>query len=143
MSTPLLLLRHASAGKRGEWDGDDTLRPLDEEGHRQAAGLVETLAELRVERIISSPHLRCVQTVQPLAAALGLEIETSAALTEGANAGDTLALVNTGGGAVLCTHGDVIENLLGPKRECKKGAFWELDVADGSLAPVRYVPPSA
>ena len=66
------LVRHARAGKRGEWEGDDRLRPLDERGVRQAQGLVEQLSGRELRRILSSPYVRCVQSVEPLAEARGL-----------------------------------------------------------------------
>ena len=70
-----VLVRHASAGDSSAWVGDDTMRPLDERGRRQAAGLLDLLADHEVDRIVSSPYLRCLQTVEPLSRARGLEIE--------------------------------------------------------------------
>jgi phosphohistidine phosphatase SixA len=111
----LVLVRHARAGKRGEWSGDDRLRPLDERGRRQAVELVSALSGYELERILSSPSLRCVQSVEPIAAERGVEIERRAELAEGASRAQALSLLDEleGTGAVLCTHGDVIEDLLG------------------------------
>jgi 8-oxo-dGTP diphosphatase len=67
------MLRHASAGRRDDWTGDDRERPLDERGERQARELVELLAGRTIDAIYTSPSLRCVQTVAPLAEARGLE----------------------------------------------------------------------
>jgi len=115
-----VLLRHASAGDRAAWAGDDRLRPLDERGREQALRLVERLAATPPARIVSSPYRRCVETVEPLAAACGLPIETSAALAEGAGKAEVDALLGSAAdGLVLCTHGDVVELLLG--RELRKG----------------------
>jgi 8-oxo-(d)GTP phosphatase len=117
-----ILLRHARAGERDEWQGDDRLRPLDEKGQRQARRLVEELAALGVTRIVSSPYVRCTQTVEPLAAELVLPIETDDRLAEGARRHEVDALLDeTPSGAVLCTHGDVVELVLG--KPLKKGAF--------------------
>lgn len=113
-----VLLRHASAGDRDDWDGDDRLRPLDAGGRRQAAALVELLSPLEVRRIVSSPYVRCVETVKPLALALGLEVEQDHRLAEGA--GRTALELLLEDGLVGCTHGDVVEALLG--RGLKKGA---------------------
>lgn len=113
-----VLVRHASAGDRHDWDGDDRLRPLDARGRRQAAALVELLAGLEVRRIVSSPYARCVETVEPLAAALGLGLEQDERLAEGAGRA-ALELLSEDG-LVACTHGDVVAELLG--HGLKKGA---------------------
>jgi broad specificity phosphatase PhoE len=117
-----ILLRHARAGKRREWKGDDLLRPLDEKGRGQAQRLVAELAPLGVTRIVSSPYVRCTQTVDPLAAQLGLPVETDGRLAEGAEREDVEALLReTPPGSILCTHGDVVELVLG--KPLKKGEF--------------------
>ena len=62
----VILLRHASAGDRSTWDGDDMLRPLDKRGRKQAAKLRDELRSRGVKRVVSSPYVRCMQTVAPL-----------------------------------------------------------------------------
>ena len=79
-----VLLRHAAAGDREHWDGDDFHRPLDARGRRQSAELVGLLRPFGARRVVSSPYVRCVQTVEPLAAALGLPLELDERLAEGA-----------------------------------------------------------
>jgi phosphohistidine phosphatase SixA len=111
----VVLLRHASAGDRDTWEGDDRLRPLDKRGRKQAEKLRDRLLAAGVSRVLSSPYVRCVQTVEPL----GLDIELDERLAEGAARKQTLALLAGLNGAVACTHGDVIENVLG--RSLKKG----------------------
>ena len=113
-----VLLRHASAGDRDEWDGDDLSRPLDARGRRQAADLVALLRPFEVTRVLSSPYLRCVATVEPLAAALGLEVEQDERLAEGAGPAAFELLHEDG--AVCCTHGDIVHEALG--HGLKKGA---------------------
>jgi 8-oxo-dGTP diphosphatase len=140
-----LLVRHARAGDRADWDGDDRLRPLDRKGRRQAERLADTLAELGATRLLSSPYLRCVQTLEPAATRLGLPIKERAELAEGAFAPAVLSLLDELGGSVpaLSTHGDVLEALLGD-RPCKKGSIWVVSVAGGRVEPERYLaPPSA
>lgn len=112
-----VLLRHASAGHRTRWDGHDVARPLDDRGRRQAFELVELLRPY-VRRIVSSPYVRCVETVEPLAAALGVPVEEDERLAEGAD-GSASELLSEDG-VVCCTHGDVVEALVG--RGLKKGA---------------------
>jgi phosphohistidine phosphatase SixA len=117
----VILLRHASAGDREQWQGDDRLRPLDERGREQALALAERLRAQGIERVYSSPYVRCTQTVAPL----GLEIVPDERLAEGAPLGATLELLRTAASAVACTHGDVIEAVLG--HSLKKGAGVVLD----------------
>lgn len=116
----VVLLRHASAGDRAEWTGDDRLRPLDPRGRRQAAKLVAPLLELGVTRVVSSPYVRCVQTVEPLAEALGVEVELDDRLAEGAGR-SALELLESADGVVACTHGDIVEEILG--HGLKKGRY--------------------
>lgn len=140
------LVRHASAGQRGRWKGGpDRDRPLDERGREQARLLAADVAHSHVAGtdapaippvgvIVSSPLARCVQTVQPLAAALGLDVTTHEALeelsevpiTEGGSAWvnaawlgaralglvDRLVAETDGRRIVLCSHGDVVPALL-------------------------------
>ena len=113
-----ILLRHASAGDSSNWEGDDRLRPLDVRGRRQADELAALLPRFEVRRIVSSPYVRCVETVEPLAAALGLKVETDDRLAEGAGR-SALELLREDG-TLGCTHGDVVEELLG--HGLKKGA---------------------
>jgi 8-oxo-dGTP diphosphatase len=151
--TAVYLIRHAKAGSRLKWTKPDHLRPLTKAGRRQAEGLV-ALIEQPLERLVSSPYVRCVQTLEPLAEARDLALETADELAEGAPVEDALALMLSlaaDGPAALCTHGDVmmfaVDELLaagvpleGPF-EFKKGATWVIEVADGSFARGRYLPP--
>ena len=89
----MLLVRHAWAGSRDDWEGDDRERPLDERGVEQARELVERLAPFTITRILSSPYRRCVETVEPLARARGLEIEQRPELGEERQMTDGIALV--------------------------------------------------
>jgi 8-oxo-(d)GTP phosphatase len=139
---PLLVVRHARAGKRREWQGDDRLRPLDEKGRRQAAGLPALLARFEIARIASSPYLRCTQTVEPLGEQRGLTIEECDELEEGASLDATLALLRElGDNAVLCTHGDVLLNLFGEAGQ--KGSTRVAELREGTLAVLEYLQPLA
>jgi 8-oxo-dGTP diphosphatase len=79
-TVPLILLRHASAGRKSDWRRDDRLRPLDDRGTRDAATLADLLCCFGSARVISSPAERCVATVRPYAARAGVEVETEPAL---------------------------------------------------------------
>ena len=72
-------------------------------------------------RVLSSPYDRCVQTVEPLAEELGVGIEIDDRLAEGAGRGPALELLGALEDAVACTHGDIVEEVLG--RSLKKGAY--------------------
>ena len=122
-----VLVRHASAGDRNDWVGDDRQRPLDARGRRQAAELVKLLRALELRRVVSSPYARCVETVEPLAAALGLPVEHDERLAEGMGRA-ALELLRQHGVA-CCTHGDVVGDLLG--YGLKKGAAVVLE--DGAV----------
>jgi phosphohistidine phosphatase SixA len=152
---PILLLRHAKAGQRKKWEGPDHLRPLSKKGWKQAEGSVELLAGFDIDSILSSPFVRCVQTVQPLAEQRGLKIEETDDLAEGASPPAVVALARrlAPTTAVLCTHGDVIPDLLeGLARShglrlpedypCAKGSVWVLEAdAGGAFTEARYLPP--
>ena len=135
----VLLVRHGRAGVRAEWEGDDRLRPLDDKGRRQAKGLVELLAEYPIERIFSSPYVRCTQTVEPIADARSLALEVAGALAEGSEREDVMRLLRPLDAecVVLCTHGDVVEELMGDG--LKKGATEVLELADGRLSRIRHL----
>jgi len=137
MST--ILLRHASAGDRSTWGGDDRLRPLDEGGYAQALALADALAERGIARVVSSPYVRCVETVEPLAAALGLAVELDERLAEGEGGAGALALLaELAGAGVACTHGDVVEAAIG--RVLDKGAAAVVELADGPARVTELLP---
>jgi broad specificity phosphatase PhoE len=152
---PVHLVRHAHAGSRSDWAGDDRHRPLSERGVDQATWLRERLDGAEVGRVISSPFLRCVQTVEPLAATLDVEVEADDALAEGADpqrALDLLLSLDADNG-VACSHGDLIPILLralvhagmevdGPLLD-KKGSLWVIDLEDGRPVRGRYYPPGS
>jgi broad specificity phosphatase PhoE len=119
---PLLVIRHARAGDRHAWRGDDRRRPLDDRGRRQAQELVEKLAPFPISRILSSPYDRCVQTVEPLAAERGLPIEQCDELGEERQHGDGVALVRALAGepVAVCVHGGLSDAAFGDR--LKKGA---------------------
>jgi phosphohistidine phosphatase SixA len=151
----ILLFRHTHAGDRDHWVGDDRQRPLSGRGVRQAAAVVDQLAGYPVERVLSSPYLRCVQSVQPLASVRGLDVEEEHRLAEGTAFDLVRGLLRQVDGehVVLCSHGDVIGAIvtdlahrgvdLGePGPVWQKGSTWVLDGAPDAPA-ARYLPPPA
>jgi 8-oxo-dGTP diphosphatase len=148
------LVRHALAGSRGEWDGPDRDRPLTAAGMQQAKTLAERLASAGARHVVSSPFLRCLQTVQPLADALSIAVEEEPSLAEGSPPDPIAARLDRfGDGTVLCSHGDVMEALIGylaasgapvdPAVPFRKAATWELDLEGSRVVSARYVPPPA
>ncbi len=151
-ATTLLVVRHGHAGDRERWEGPDEVRPLTKKGRRQAAGLVGLLAEQEIVRIVSSHYVRCLETVVPLACDRHRDIEVHPALAEGASVLDASALIAelAGTTAVLCTHGDVVWNILvglahepdgGDELHMAKGSTWVVEERDGRLAAVSYLAP--
>lgn len=129
----LYIVRHADAGSRGAGD-DDERRTLSRKGRRQATALAESVARHcgatgagdglgaagTVTRLVASPATRCIETLGPLSARLGLVVETDRRLAEGSRGDDALALAHELASVddvgVLCTHGDVIPDLLSELR---------------------------
>jgi len=108
-----------------------------------------------VQRILSSPFVRCLQTVAPLAASRALEVKPHPALAEGggrdaARLVRSLAGEDSGAGVVVCSHGDVIPEVLlsvdaiavePGRRRCQKGSTWVVESVHGGLVATRYLPP--
>ncbi|NQY55612.1 MAG: histidine phosphatase family protein [Ilumatobacteraceae bacterium] len=108
-SATLYLVRHAKAGSRSAWDGDDTVRPLSRAGWAQAEALADKLGEKSPPRLVSSPSLRCIQTLEPLGKAIGIKVEPDDRLFEGGNVLPVLDLLDElPHRSVLCSHGDII-----------------------------------
>jgi 8-oxo-(d)GTP phosphatase len=147
----ILLVRHAKAGKRSEWRSDDRLRPLDPAGLKQAQQLVEFLGHFAPQRVISADLTRCVQTVEPLAASLGLDVELEPAFddesyiqTPSATETALLSLAKPDWVTVVCSQGTTIPALidtLAPATDpsdTRKGATWVLCFVDGDIVAVDY-----
>lgn len=148
------VVRHAKAGSRSRYVGpDDRLRPLSKGGRRQAAALADLLGHRPITRVLSSPYLRCIETVTPLAEQLDLPVELDDRLEEGRGAAAALELLTgTTRPLALCSHGDVIAELVQQVASSgasidddrlAKGSTWVLRVDDGRVVKGRYLPPPA
>jgi 8-oxo-dGTP diphosphatase len=154
MTISLFLVRHGEAGHRGRARGSDLVRPLTPAGLAQSRALVSRFRGVGLARLVSSPFLRCIQTLEPLAEDRGLAIEPAEDLAEGTPAERALALMVglADAPAALSSHGDVIEatirSLLASgtpangKVGFAKGSVWELRTRQGSVVAVRYLPPA-
>ena len=153
---PVLLVRHAHALSRNGWEGDDDARELSVTGHRQARLLVPVLEGFDPGLVLSSPALRCLDTVRPLAEALGRPVRSEPHLAEGSGRA-AVALVRSlaAATAVVCSHGDVIPDVLaaladedrldlGPLPRVEKASVWLLEPDrgdDGRFRSATYMPP--
>lgn len=109
----LYLVRHAKAGDRIAWTDEDELRPLSAAGRRQSERLADRLGAAGTSRLVSSPYVRCVQTLEPLAERTGATVEVDERLREGSRFEGVLdLLVELPAHAVLCSHGDVIPDTI-------------------------------
>jgi broad specificity phosphatase PhoE len=149
------LVRHGDAGDKRSWDGPDAGRPLSPTGLHQAQGLVIRLEDYPVEQILSSPTVRCHQTVLPLARDRHLRVDPLAVLGVDAGPAEILdrfwdrRLDN----AVLCTHGEMIarlfvqlagHGLVAPELlDWPKGSAWLLHHTDWRQVHARYLSPLA
>ncbi len=149
---PLYVVRHAKAGDRAAWTGPDEARPISKKGRRQADAIAAMLADEPVTRVLSSPYLRCIQTVEPLAAKRGLEVEVVDALAEGQPFEPVLDLLAAlPDHAVLCSHGDLIPDtmhalarrgmVLDGEPDWRKGVTWVLERNGGHIVRARVIAP--
>lgn len=147
----LFLVRHAKAGHRNIADPADLERSLDDYGRAQAAAIAELLAPHPITSVLTSSALRCQQTIAPLAARMGLEPHIHPALLEGSPTGHTLELIRsmTDQTAVLCSHGDIIPDVIRVievggtrihgQRRWAKGSIWQIDCDGEMLTDARYL----
>jgi 8-oxo-(d)GTP phosphatase len=160
-TTPLILVRHAEAGHKSDWPGDDLSRPLDPQGELDARSLAPLLRCFGVSRVVSAPAERCLATVRPYAAATGVAVEVEPAFdVTSADAGGAgadakkavTALAAMAEPVIICAHRENLPVLVaaagaelgaeppagGPLR---KGEFLVLHRAEGRLvAAERYHP---
>ena len=147
----IVLVRHAKAGRRADWRGDDSQRPLEAAGRAQAQRLVSFLSVFCPDRVVSAEPVRCLQTVTPFAKRCGIEVRidpvfgdvsylASPSNTETA----LLALAKPGKVTVVCSQGDTIPGLIDRlargvhTSDTKKGAAWVLSIVDGNVVSADY-----
>ncbi|WP_207454097.1 NUDIX hydrolase [Herbiconiux sp. SYSU D00978] len=116
---PLVLLRHGKATPRGDWRGTDASRPLLPRGREQARAVAPAIAAWAPRKLVSSPAARCVETVAPLAKLLRRGISEVPDISQDAwedGTADVAAVIDRrlakGKGAVLCSHGPVLPELV-------------------------------
>jgi len=163
-TVPFIVLRHAPAGRKQDWDGDDLLRPLDAQGQADALALVPLLACFEPVRVVSSPALRCTATVAPYAGHIGAPVELDPSFGVPDRPGNsssgrtdvrdpvpaTARLLAAGVPTLVCAHRENIPELLRaacgylhakppPDPSVSKTGFWVLQAAGSTLAGIeRY-----
>jgi len=146
----IVLLRHAKAGRRTQWQGDDRLRPLDKAGRLQARELPAFLSAFTPVSVVSADRVRCVQTLEPFAVATGMDLAISPAFSDEsylddpeATRNELLALAKSLPAAVVCSQGIAVPGLVTDltgleDTRARKGAAWVLSFADGAVVSADY-----
>ena len=129
---PIILLRHAKALKRDDWDGDDGDRPLEHRGQLQAKRLLPIYLPYGVLEFHTSDALRCIETIDPMVRSLEKTPIFSADLSEYGYAKDKEApldyvqdLMDRGIAAIVCSHNPIIPKLV--KKLVGKKYFKSMD----------------
>ena len=115
----LIVVRHGKAVPAEAWDGPDSTRPLLLRGTNQAAQIAPSIAAYLPEKILTSTAVRCVATISPLAALLGIKPKESAGLSQDAFESDEATIaeilakrMKSKATVVLCSHGPVIPEII-------------------------------
>ncbi len=150
----IFLVRHAKAGHRNDESPSDSQRPLTAAGWEQANKIVGPLIEAgAMGPLLSSPFVRCQQTLSVLAQRLGQDVQLDSRLREGKAFLPMLELMaQTADGSVLCSHGDMIPDVMTAieRRGClitttanwKKGSVWAIERSvDGEFITAGSWPP--
>lgn len=152
----VLVVRHGTAGRKSRFKGDDAKRPLDKRGRAQAEALVPQLLAFGVTDVYAADRLRCHQTIEPLAAELGVPVHNEPSLTEEAYAKSPkrgrqrmLSIAEQAGTPVVCTQGKVIPGLIAwwcerdgvrpDKSRNHKGSTWVLSFSAGRLVAADHI----
>lgn len=148
----IYLVRHAKAGERRVWDGDDEARPLSKLGWKQSEAIASRLEAKGATSLHSSPYVRCMQTLEPLAKRLGVGVDAEQRLFEGEPFEPVLDLLGeVGTGAVLCSHGDIIPDVIQAlvrrgmevqtAPDWRKGSIWVLKRKGDRITKGKVWPP--
>jgi 8-oxo-dGTP diphosphatase len=152
----VLVVRHARAGSKERYRGDDHDRPLDKYGRAQAEALVGQLLAFGADKLYAADKLRCRQTLEPLAEELGVDIAIEPTLTAEAYAENkkrgrqrVLEIAAAGGTPAICTQGEVIPDLIAwwcdrdgvrpDKARNRKGSTWVLSLFQGKLVAADHI----
>ncbi|WP_072687516.1 NUDIX hydrolase [Rhodococcus marinonascens] len=152
----VLLVRHAKAGSRKRYPGEDNTRPLDANGRLQADALVAQLEAFGATEVSSADRTRCTQTVEPLALAMDTDIRLEPLMSEESYKADPVGtrtrarkIAALGGVQVVCSQGGVIPDLLQlwadsdgiplPAARNRKASMWVLSLSGGKLVQADHI----
>ncbi|TDK91744.1 NUDIX hydrolase [Mycolicibacterium mucogenicum] len=155
----VLIVRHATAGRKARYKGDDRLRPLDKKGRAQAESLVGQLLAFGASEVHAASRTRCHQTVEPLAQEFGVRVRDEPTLTEEAFAADAdaarkrvlkiAAKADDETVPVICTQGKVIPDLISwwcersgirpDKSRNRKGSMWVMSLHGDALVAADHI----
>ena len=155
---PLFLVRHAKAGKRSKWledpanNNDDRKRPLDNKGFLQAVALADRLTDFAPTLLLSSPFMRCIQTLEPLGSNISVIVTPDERLAEDNPFEPILELLaSCPDNSVLCSHGDMIPMVTDAlerrgmvvtgMRDSRKASVWVLERQNGVIVRGHAWPP--
>ena len=136
-SKPFILLRHAKAITRDEWQGEDDDRPLSSSGQNQAMRLLSTYQVFNIDQIHSSDAVRCYDTVKNMAKGLDIKLEVSSKLSENTYKKDkekafdyVRELIKEDKSVLICSHNPILPKML--NKLTKKS---EIEADEDKLSP--------
>jgi 8-oxo-dGTP diphosphatase len=143
LQPPIVLIRHASAGDRSEFTGDDDARPLDSDGAIWADVLGEVLSCFAPHCLVSAGPRRCQDTLAPVASLTARPVTVDRRFDEEAPVDTAVAALREliGDASVICSQGRLIPAVLEQLRgaptlqyRTAKGDGWVLNFdGDGAL----------
>lgn len=137
-TSPLVILRHAKAMKRSDFDGRvDADRPLSGKGRTQAKALVPLLDAYGITAVHTSDSTRCTETVKRFVKTLDHKVDLESSLSEEAHhenpkraAKTVRRILENAEPAVICSHRPVMPTIMATLAEVLR-----LSVDDGRLDP--------
>lgn len=118
----------------------------------RSAAVAERLADFAPTLLLSSPFMRCIQTLEPLGATLAITVTSDERLAEDNPFKPILELLEgRPDNAVLCSHGDMIPMVTDAlerrgmvvtgMRDSRKASVWVLERQNGVIARGHAWPP--
>ncbi|BAN01282.1 SixA phosphatase family protein [Ilumatobacter coccineus] len=149
----IYLVRHAKAGERRVWEGDDVDRPLSKKGWRQSEAVAKRLQKHGASALYSSAYVRCMQTLEPLGKLIGQPVQEEPRLFEYEPFEPVLDLLaEVENRAVLCSHGDIIPDVIAALQrrgmeihtpaDWRKSSIWVLRRKKGRITHGKVWPPA-